>query len=208
MKTLTEIGKILNTDKATYHNFTEFYDGYFNQMRNETLNILEIGIFKGESLKMWKEYFSKSQIYGLDINNLKYLEEDRIFIEQADQTDINRMNNVFSKVKFDIIIDDGGHSMYQQQLTLISMLHRLKRGGYFIVEDLHTSLEPHPFYNNDPSKRTALELIENFKNKKEDFDNFYINKDYIKTIYDQISFCEIYKHNNGTSITSILKKND
>jgi hypothetical protein len=208
MKTLTEIGKILNTDKATYHNFTEFYDGYFNQMRNETLNILEIGIFKGESLKMWKEYFPKSEIYGLDINNLKYLEEDRIFIEQADQTDINRMNKVFSKVKFDIIIDDGGHSMYQQQLTLISMLHRLKRGGYFIVEDLHTSLEPHPFYNNDPSKRTALELIENFKNKKEDFNNFYINKDYIKTIYDQISLCEIYKHNNGTSITSILKKND
>lgn len=208
MKNLTEIGKFLNTDKATYHNFTEFYDGYFSHMRNESLNILEIGIFKGESLKMWKEYFPQSQIYGLDINNLKHLEEDRIFIEQADQTDINRMNNVFPKVKFDIIIDDGGHSMYQQQLTLISMLHRLKRGGYFIVEDLHTSLEYHDFYNNDPSKRTALELIENFKNKKEDFDNFYINKDYIKIIYDQISFCEIYKHNNGTSITSILKKNE
>jgi hypothetical protein len=206
MKTLTEIGKFLNTDKATYHNFTEFYDGYFDQMRNESLNILEIGIFKGESLKMWKEYFQNSTIYGLDINNLKHLEEDRIFIEQADQTDINRMNTVFPSVKFDIIIDDGGHSMYQQQLTLIAMLHRLKRGGYFIVEDLHTSLEPHPFYNNDPSKRTALELIENFKNKKEDFDNFYINKDYIKTIYDQINFCDIYKHNNGTSITSILKK--
>jgi len=65
--------------------------------------------------------------------------------------------------------------MYQQQLTLISMLHRLKRGGYFIVEDLHTSLEYHYFYNNDPSKRTALELIENFKNKTEDFKNFHIN---------------------------------
>jgi hypothetical protein len=206
MKTLTEIGKFFNTDKATHHNFTEFYDGYFDQMRNESLNILEIGIWKGESLKMWKEYSPNSTIYGLDINNLKHLEEDRIFIEQADQTDINRMNTVFPSVKFDIIIDDGGHSMYQQQLTLISMLHRLKRGGYFIVEDLHTSLEPHPFYNNDPSKRTALELIENFRNKKEDFKNFYINEEYIKAIYDQISFCEIYKHNQGNSITSILKK--
>jgi hypothetical protein len=206
MKTLTEIGKELNTDKATYHNFTEFYDSYFNSLRNESLKILEIGIFKGESLKMWKEYFPNSEIYGLDINNLKHLEEDRIFIEQADQTDINRMNNVFPNVKFDIIIDDGGHSMYQQQLTLISMLHRLKRGGYFIVEDLHTSLEYHHFYNNDPSKRTALELVENFKSKTEDFKDFYINEEYIKTIYDQIVSCEIYRYNEGNSITSILKK--
>lgn len=207
MKTLTEIGKSFNTDKATHHNFTEFYDLYFNSLRNEYFNILEIGIWKGESLKMWKEYFHNSTIYALDINNLKHLEEDRIFIEQADQTDVQRMNTVFPNVKFDIIIDDGGHSMYQQQLTLIAMLHRLKRGGFFILEDLHTSLEPHPFYNNDPSKRTALELIENFKNKKEDFENFYIREDYIKTIYDQISYCEIYKHNQGLSITSILKKN-
>lgn len=206
MKTLTEIGKDHNTDKATYHNFTEFYDTYFSSLRNESFKILEIGIFKGESLKMWKEYFPNSEIYGLDINNLKHLEEDRIFIEQADQTDINRMNNVFSNVKFDIIIDDGGHSMYQQQLTLISMLHRLKRGGYFIVEDLHTSLEYHHFYNNDPSKRTALELIENFENKTEDFKNFHINEEYIKTIYDQIISCEIYRYNEGKSITSILKK--
>ena len=208
MKTLTQIGNETKTDKATYHNFTEFYDRYFSSLRNESLKILEIGIFKGESLKMWKEYFPNSEIYGLDINNLKHLEEDRIFVEQADQTDINRMNNVFSNVKFDIIIDDGGHSMYQQQLTLISMLHRLKRGGYFIVEDLHTSLEYHHFYNNDPSKRTALELIENFENKTEDFKNFHINEEYIKTIYDQITSCEIYKYNEGKSITSILKKNN
>jgi hypothetical protein len=207
MKTLTEIGIFFNTDKATNHNFTEFYDSYFSFLRNEKFNILEIGIWKGESLKMWKEYFPNSNIYGLDINNLKYLEEDRIFIEQADQTDINRMNTVFPNTKFDIIIDDGGHSMYQQQLSLISMMHRLKRGGFFIVEDLHTSLGPHYFYNNDPTKRTALELIENFRNKKEDFKNFYINEEYIKTIYDQVSFCEIYKQNQGNSITSILKKN-
>jgi len=207
MKTLTEIGKSFNTDKATYHNFTEFYDNYFNNLRNESFKVLEIGIFKGESLKMWKEYFPNSEIYGLDITNLKHLEEDRIFIEQADQTDIHRMNTVFPNTKFDIIIDDGGHSMYQQQLTLISMLHRLKRGGYFIVEDLHTSLKYHSFYNNDPTKRTALDLIENFKNKKEDFKGFYMPEEYIKAIYDQISFCEIYKFNNGDSITSILRKN-
>jgi len=205
-KTLTEIGLFYNTDKATDHFFTDFYDKKLSSLRNLNLNILEIGIWKGESLKMWKEYFPNSQIYGVDINNLKFLEEERICIEQADQTDIERMNTVFPNIKFDLIIDDGGHSMYQQQLSLISMFHRVKRGGFYILEDLHTSLSPHHFYNNDPTKRTALDLIKNIANKQEDFSNFYLSENYIKTIYDQIASCEINETNNGSSITSLLQK--
>ena len=207
-KTLTEIGVFFKTDKASDHKFTEFYDEKLSSLVEENLNILEIGIWKGESLKMWKEYFVNSNIYGVDINNLKHLAEDRIFIEQADQTDVNRMNNIFPNIKFDIIIDDGGHSMYQQQLSLISMLHRLKRGGVYILEDLHTSLGYHDFYNNDLSKRTTLELIECFVNKDTNFENFYVRSDYIKAIYDQIKFVEIYKNNDGNSITSFLQKID
>ena len=207
-KTLTEIGTFFKTDKATDHKFTEFYDKKFSSLVDENLNVLEIGIWKGESLKMWKEYFINSNIYGVDINDLKFYEEDRIFIEQADQTDVNKMNNIFPNIKFDIIIDDGGHSMYQQQLSLISMLHRLKRGGFYILEDLHTSLGYHYFYNNDLSKRNTLELIECFVNKDTNFENFHVKSDYIKAIYDQIKFVEIYKTNDGNSITSFLQKID
>jgi hypothetical protein len=205
-KSLTELGILHNTDKAIGHKFTEFYDKKFSSIRNDNLKILEIGIWKGESLKMWKDYFPNSEIYGVDITNLKHLEEDRVFIEQADQTDVNKMNDIFSSVKFDIIIDDGGHSMYQQQLSLVSMLHRLKRGGFYIVEDLHTSLGYHYFYNNDLSKKTTLELISNFSNKVENFDNFHVNENYLKFIYDIIEYTELYYTNNGESITSILKK--
>lgn len=206
MKTLTEIGKFFNTDKATEHGFTNFYDIKLSPLRLQNLNVLEIGIWKGESLKMWKEYFSNSTIYGIDITDLTYLQEDRIHIAQADQTDVSKMNNVFEEVKFDIIIDDGGHSMLQQQLSLISLLHRLKRGGYYIVEDLHTSLSHHHFYNNDLTKRTSLELIKNFASKVEDFEGFHVDSRYIKAIYDQIQSVEILETNNGSSITSILQK--
>lgn len=205
-KTLTEIGIFHKTDKATDHKFTDFYDKKLNHLRNDSLNLLEIGIWKGESLKMWKDYFNNSQIYGVDITDLKLLEEDRIHIEQADQTDVNKMNNIFPSVKFDIIIDDGGHSMYQQQLSLISMLHRLKKGGFYILEDLHTSLGYHYFYNNDLTKKTSLELITNFSNRVENFDSFHVRADYIKAIYDQIDYTELYYTNEGKSITSILKK--
>jgi len=207
MKSLTQIALEHHTDKAFYHKFTEFYDKKLSHLRHENINLLEIGVAKGDSLRTWKEYFPNASIYGVDINNLKYYEEDRIQIEQADQTDVNRMNDIFGKIKFDIIIDDGGHSMYQQQLSLISLFHRLKKGGFYILEDLHTSLEYHYFYNNDLSKKTTLELIKNFSENKTEFDGFYMPVDYIQAIYGQVQYTELFYSNEGKSITSILKKN-
>jgi hypothetical protein len=207
MKTLTQIALEQQTDKARDHKFTDFYDKKLSHLRYENINLLEIGIWKGESLRTWKEYFPNASIYGVDISNLKCYEEDRIQIEQADQTDVNRMNDIFGKIKFDIIIDDGGHSMYQQQLSLISLFHRLKKGGFYILEDLHTSLEYHHFYNNDLSKKTALELIKNFSENKTEFGGFYVPVDYIQAIYGQVQYTELFYSNEGKSITSILKKN-
>ena len=51
-----------------------------------------------------------------------------------------------------------------------------------------------------------LELISNFSNKVENFDNFHVNENYLKFIYDIIEYTELYYTNNGESITSILKK--
>lgn len=205
-KSLTELGQFFETDKTLTHNFTEFYEEKLKHLKNEKINILEIGIMKGESLRMWKEYFPNAVIYAVDINDLKYYQEDRIFIEQCDQTDHIKMNSIFPNVKFDVIIDDGGHSMFQQQFSLISIFNRLKKGGFYILEDLHTSLEYHYFYNNDLTKKTALELLENFSDKKEEFDGFHVHKDNIKTIYDRIESCEIYKTREGKSITSLIVK--
>ena len=205
-KNLTELGFLFKTDKATDHHFTDFYHEKLNHLRNDKINLLEIGIMTGQSLRMWKEYFPNGNIYAVDLNNLKHYQEDRIIIEQCDQTDHIKMNTIFKDVKFDIIIDDGGHSMFQQQFSLISIFNRLKKGGFYILEDLHTSLEYHYFYNNDLSKKTSLELLENFSNKNENFDAFHVHKDNIKTIYDGIESCEILKTNDGKSITSIIVK--
>ena len=207
-KNLTELGILFKTDKATNHHFTDFYHEKLNHLRNEKINLLEIGIMTGQSLRMWKEYFPNAVIYAVDLNDLKHYQEDRILIEQCDQTDHIKMNSIFPNVKFDIIIDDGGHSMFQQQFSLISIFNRLKRGGFYILEDLHTSLEYHWFYNKDLSKKTALELIENFSNKKEEFKGFHVHEENIKTIYDKINSCEIFKTNEGKSITSIIVKKD
>ena len=70
MKSLSQIGLEQKTDKTLDHKFTDFYGSKLSYLRNENINLLEIGIWKGESLRTWKEYFPKGNIYGVDINNL------------------------------------------------------------------------------------------------------------------------------------------
>jgi hypothetical protein len=53
---------------------------------------------------------------------------------------------------FDIIVDDGGHTMAQQTTSLVHLLRKVKSGGLYIIEDLHTS------YFADKSKGYILNL--------------------------------------------------
>jgi SAM-dependent methyltransferase len=207
MDLLTEIGIKHNTDKATDHKFTEVYEKYFSTLKDNCLNIFEIGVWHGSSLRMLKEYFKNSQIYAIDFVDKKAYSENRITIEQGDQTDINFMSNVFIDKTFDIIIDDGGHTMNQQQISLEVMLSRLNPGGIYILEDLHTSTDPGyggsiEYRNNN----TTLHLIEQIANGViEENNNFYIRN--LQNIINQIQKCTVYRTNNNNSITSILIKN-
>jgi hypothetical protein len=80
-------------------------------MRDEPIRILEIGVKKGSSLRMWKNYFRNGLIYGLDIDpNCKMYEEDRISIEIGIQDDPEFLCGCFGGTdKFDVINDDGSH---------------------------------------------------------------------------------------------------
>lgn len=105
--------------------------------------VLEIGVQNGGSIDMWLEYFGHdSTIVGVDIlpecKSLSYPDNVEIFI--GDQSDVNFWNEVLEKYKqFDIIIDDGGHTMKQQIVTLEKMFPFLNQGGVYICEDTHTS---------------------------------------------------------------------
>ena len=51
-----------------WEHYFEIYDRHFNSFRNKEIVILEIGIFQGGSLQMWKNYFgsklSASSLYS------------------------------------------------------------------------------------------------------------------------------------------------
>ena len=210
-KTLTEIGIHHGTDKAIFHGFTDIYDKYFTPLRDNKLSVLEIGIDKGYSIFTLRDYFKNAQIYAVDCLDKSYLNQDNKFILSiGDQADREYMQNLFPGVEFDIIIDDGGHGMEQQQVTLEEMLPRLKSKGIYVLEDLHTSYEYG--YSDDATDNTTLNLIENIKTLTTKNNKFYINN--LPFIQEQINTCNVYYNNTssnnvhrGKSITSVLIKN-
>lgn len=125
-----------------WHHYFDIYHNHFSRFRNQPVTILEIGVYKGGSLQMWKEYFgNQAKIYGLDIDpQCKSLEEDQIKIFIGDQANRDYLKELSSEIgTIDILIDDGGHTMVQQINTFNELYSTVSETGVYLVEDLHTS---------------------------------------------------------------------
>lgn len=123
--------------------YYQYYDRHFESRRMDTKKLLEIGIQYGGSLEMWAKYFPKAEITGADIDPLcKIHQKGKITVKIGDQTDEKFLSQF---TNFDIIIDDGGHTMKQQQVSFKTLFPLLNPGGIYVIEDLHTSYWPEFF---------------------------------------------------------------
>ena len=139
---LTELGTHYNTDKAHPHYYTSFYHKHLKGRREDVTSLLEIGIDQGSSLRMWRDYFLNAEIYGIDIYEENLFSEDRINTFKIAQEDTEALDKEFSSIKFDVILDDGGHTPQSQIDGFLHMKKFLKPKGVYIIEDLHTSYIP------------------------------------------------------------------
>lgn len=134
-----------NNDKRLIDKWMHYFDIYerhFQKYRGQEIVIVEIGVFQGGSLQMWKNYFGdKAKIYGIDINpQCKELEEENIEILIGSQSDRRFLRELTQKIpKIDILIDDGGHTMEQQIVTFEELYGHIKDDGVYLCEDNHTS---------------------------------------------------------------------
>ena len=137
--TLKEIAAKYPTDKGpTGHNYIEKYEMFFEASRDQKIKIFEIGVDKGHSVKMWKEYFPNAEIYAIDIVDKTEYQEDRITIGIGSQNDpefLNSFNQQYGP--FDIIIDDGLHEYEANMIFFENSIFKLKKGGYYIIEDIN-----------------------------------------------------------------------
>lgn len=155
-KNLKVIGKIFKTDKTNSwmaqdegHNYVSAYEEHFKSLRNKKLKILEIGIggednpyIGGNSLRMWKCYFSRSLIYGVDLYDKRLMEEKRIRTFKGAQNDQVFLADLVRQVgPFDIIIDDGSHISSHVIETFKFLFNALNPKGFYVIEDLQTSYQ-------------------------------------------------------------------
>jgi len=154
---LCEIGKKYDTDKSSQrsnvtnsrhcHPYTLFYDGLFKNKKNDTLEIAELGILEGSSLRMWQEYFPNSNIYGFDNSDwyIQHFREqynnDRIILNNIDVMNKDSIVNTFANmnVQYDIIIEDTTHQFEDQIRVIENVYCYLKPGGILIIEDIFKS---------------------------------------------------------------------
>ena len=129
------------------HNYTYFYNYLFSKFRNEKISIFEMGVgvpscmnsWAG-SLRGWEEYFHKSEIFSADIDREHLYNKNRIKSLFVDQENVDSIINLWSQLQditFDLIIDDGPHTYSSNYLFFINSIHKLKRGGIYIIEDVN-----------------------------------------------------------------------
>lgn len=146
MKTLDELALEYGTDKSSKcHNYTRWYERHFEPIRDNKLVIVEIGVHKGASIRMWHDYFSNAHIFGVDLNPVELEGLDRYTFIDADQSNSESIRNAAEFVmncsgRVDILIDDGSHIETDQQETVEAFMPYIADGGFYCIEDLHSTI--------------------------------------------------------------------
>lgn len=142
--------------------YADAYEQEFFRIRNKPITILEIGVDRGGSLEVWKEFLPRAAVYGIDINPT-CAKSKNIFI--GDQRDRPFLYDVFHRIGgADIVIDDGSHITSHQQQSLDILFPLLNLGGIYVIEDLYTSY-PSPFHSCYVDGISTVDYLKNTLDK-------------------------------------------
>ncbi len=208
---------IYNFEYELGQNFTPVYEKFFEHIKLEKLDILEIGVAGGHSHASWYKYFPNSNIYGIDIKPEKELlySGNRLYYYECDILNLKQVSEFLKKgFKFDIIIDDSLHTFDAFIANLFNFFPSLKRDGLYFLEDfLHqdNKLEKLRSYNQKHGKKltkydlTMQEILTNLS-KKITFQSDYISKDKQINMHNNVKDLEIIKLDYPDSAIAVLRK--
>jgi len=223
-QSLRDIGQTYGTDKVS-HGFCDIYEQLFSSMRPRVTKILEIGVFFGASLCMWRDWFPQAVIHGADHftgqqgngrffeNADKFYQEvasgihPRIELHQLDQSkrdDLVRFAAVNQEATFDLILDDASHLMRDQQQTLGLLFRLVKPGGYYVIEDLHSSNALD--YDVEPDKRNSTLLMIQAALAGEGWHSRYLHAEEESFLHDHVDLASTAIYNSGGSLTGVIRR--
>ncbi|WP_426246092.1 hypothetical protein [Nocardioides sp. LHG3406-4] len=163
---LTELAVEFGTDKWGVHRYTPHYQRHLEHLRGEEFTLLELGVggytrsIGGASLKMWKWFFPRAHIVGLDIEDKTALSAGRITVVQGDQTDEALLTALMAEHRPLVVIDDGSHVPDHVRASFGVLFPLLPDDGIYAIEDTQTSYWPEWGGQADPRARgTSMDLV-------------------------------------------------
>ena len=141
---LAQLADNSRTDKNTVHSYLPLYQTLFLRKKDTATNVLEVGISKGGSIKLWSDFFTHATVYGIDILPIEKIWRD---IQNKPNivlhTSTDAYNNAFFRTHFldknircDVLLDDGPHTLesMKQFIQLYSQI--MTDDGILIIEDV------------------------------------------------------------------------
>lgn len=129
---LAEFAAGYDTDKGTVHAYFELYATLLNRHRRSALRVLEIGVFRGGSLSLWVDWFADStEVHGIDV---RPIEVPGAKVHEANAYDLATVRALPGK--WDVIIDDGPHTLESQIFTCTHWARTLSPRGTLVIEDI------------------------------------------------------------------------
>lgn len=131
------------TDKNTTHAYLPLYQRLLSTKKETAKNVLEVGIDKGGSIKLWNDFFVNATVYGLDIIHINNVwdtikNNDKIKLFTSYNAYDSQMFNTFfnNKIKFDFMLDDGPHTL-ESMIQFIQLYSQIMTDdGILIIEDI------------------------------------------------------------------------
>lgn len=147
---LVSLARYFGTDKWGAHRYAPHYEHHFKKFKHEAFTLFEIGIGGysrekqgGASLRMWKAFFPKAQIIGLDLQDKSFVVEPRIATYQGSQVNEPLLRTIVSGANnLKVVVDDGSHRPEHVRRTFEALFPLLPAGALYAIEDTQTSYWP------------------------------------------------------------------
>jgi hypothetical protein len=149
----------------TVHKWIQYlphYERHFGPWRGKPLKMLEIGVFQGGSLELWRDYFGPAAtLFGVDIDPAcagRVSPPNQVRI--GSQDDPAFLASVVDEMGgLDIVLDDGSHIGRHQEASFRALFPRLRDGGLYVIEDLHSAYWPGGLEGGYRRAGTGIELV-------------------------------------------------
>ena len=169
--------RICYTDKGSSHTYTGMYEEILSQYKNKECTLLEIGVQSGGSALLWSRYLPNAKFSFADVDPLNQMVIDMIgdkcIFHLGDAYSDYGLNAIKSARPegFDVIIDDGPHTLQSMVECIRKYLPMVKKDGYLIIEDVQDISWCEILKNEVPLEyKESIEIFDarNFKNRYDD----------------------------------------